>query len=65
MYTDLVAGGHRFERLGNYTARQLMLFHDRLHARDGRRRATRIVDVNLGFAGGKAAKDAVTALQED
>jgi len=41
-----------------------MLYHDRAIAAQRRARAERVLAVNLGFNGGKAASDVLKALEE-
>lgn len=45
-----------------YTQRQLRLYYDEAVRIDNEAQAARIVAVNLGFAGGKPAKEAMAKL---
>ncbi|MCA0240166.1 MAG: hypothetical protein LCI02_04845 [Proteobacteria bacterium] len=47
------------------TERQLKLFWREAQRRDARASATRIADVNAGFAGGKHARDRINSLTEE
>ena len=46
----------------DYTKRQITLFYSEAIRAEGRRQASAIVAANLGFAGGKDARRAVSAL---
>ena len=58
----LVANGHHFAELGNYTARQLLLFYEKALIRRRRERADRTVDVSFGVNGGKEVQGYIDEL---
>jgi hypothetical protein len=55
----LISHGHTLEAIRGYTLRQVYLFNDAIGRLSSRDRADRILDVNLGFAGGNDANDAI------
>ena len=58
----LVANGHHFAELGNYTARQLLLFYEKALIRRRRERADRTIDVSFGVNGGKEVQGYIDEL---
>lgn len=65
IYATLIAHGHRACDLGHYTERQLKLYYREAQRQERRRSAARLVDVNAGMAGGKAATDRLRDLTKD
>lgn len=65
IYATLIAHGHRACDLGHYTDRQLKLYYREAQRLERRRSAARLVDVNAGMAGGKAATDRLRDLTKD
>ena len=58
----LVANGHHFAELGDYTARQLLLFYEKALIRRRRERADRTIDVSFGVNGGKEVQGYIDEL---
>ena len=51
-------------RIGKYTERQIGLYFESAQRLEGRRRITRISDVNAAFAGGKHADAILKQLEK-
>jgi hypothetical protein len=64
IYADLIADGHDPDRIGDYTERQLILYHDAALRRDRRRRADRITDTNGAMWGGDEVKRLLKELRK-
>lgn len=65
VYTLLIAHGHTAAGISKYTQRQVTLYYECAMRLDARRRADRIVDVNLGTNGNKEAKAAIRQLTQE
>ncbi|MBN6074306.1 hypothetical protein HYE60_09855 [Aggregatibacter actinomycetemcomitans] len=61
----LVANGHQFRELADYTARQLLLFYEMALRRERLARAARTTDIAYGVNGGKDLKDYINTLTAD
>jgi hypothetical protein len=60
----LIAHGHTLESIRGYTLRQVNLFHEAIGRLHSRERHARVVDINLGFAGGDEANDLLKKLKK-
>ena len=64
IYATLIANGHQRSDLGSYTERQLKLFYRQALKLERQRSARRLLDVNMGMAGGDAAKERLNELNK-
>ena len=62
IFAVLIRNGHAAGELMGYTQRQLRLYYREAIQAENEAQAARIVAVNLGFAGGSAAKEALAKL---
>jgi hypothetical protein len=62
VFATLIRSGHQRGELMDYTARQIGLFYREAMKAEGRRQAAAIIAANLGYAGGKEAKKAISRL---
>jgi hypothetical protein len=60
----LIAHGHTIDAIRTYTLRQVNLFHEAIGRLHSRERHARVVDINLGFAGGDEANDLLKKLKK-
>jgi hypothetical protein len=64
VYATLLTHGHRLADIATYTARQIGLFYDAAKQVEADGSASRIRDVNHGFAGGKEASALIRKLEK-
>ncbi|AAP95134.1 hypothetical protein [[Haemophilus] ducreyi] len=57
-----MANGHHFAEIGDYTARQLLLFYEKSLIRRRQERAERTIDVSYGFNSGKETQSYIDEL---
>lgn len=65
VYATLIAHGHDPDRIGLMPARRVTLFYEAALRRERKGRAERISEVNLGFAGGAKAREAIKSLTKE
>lgn len=63
MIQTLIAHGHDFKAIGDYTERQIELFFGSIQRQQNAQKADTIEAVNLGFNGGKETTQYVKQLK--